>query len=879
MLSDLLFRLRALLRRRSKEDDLNEEVQSHLGMAAQDRMEQGESAEQARVSAVREFGNVGLVKEATRDIWGFGWFADFWQDLRYGLRQLRRSPGFTAIAVLTLALGIGANTGMFSIVNAVLLRPLPFSDSGRIVTVSGIYANGLVLTAKPHFEWADWTQGLKTLSEFSVYEPGEVNLAGGGEPDRVPAAEVSGHLFALLGTNPIRGRSFLPAEEAAEHPSVAIVSHKLWQSRYGSDPGLIGKTVHLNGKPFTVIGVMPRGFEFPGQTEIWVTLPHDFDDEMFGGNVVGRAWQLARLRPGATLDQARAELGVIAQSEIPPGTKAANPVAVTSLHESMAGDMRPALLMLFGAVTIVLLIACGNVANLSFARGVGRFREVAVRAALGASRARLVRQLLTESVLLALMGGALGLLIGVGAVRVAKKLIPVQDMLTSGIKVDGWVLSFTFIAAVLTGTISGLAPALQSSKLDLTEALKENWASSHTGLSPGPRYRLRGFLGAFETATAFVLLIGAGLLIRSFGKLLEVNPGFRSKGVVVARVSLLEPKYSTPGTRPAFFQQVLSRVKTLPGVRSAAFVNALPFSKVGFAMLGLEVEGGPKFKPERGVHLVWVAVSPDYFQTMGIPILAGRAFTERETNGLTIVAIIGQSVAQRAWPDQNPLGKRFRFAGFPQLSYEVVGVAGEVRGLDLAKEPWPTVYVPILQHPQDAAFLVVHGTQNSGALSAALRGVIRSVDKNEPISSVSTMEQLVSQSVSEPRFRTLLLGIFAGLAFLLAVVGIYGINSYSVSQRTHELGVRMALGAERHDVVRLVIGQGMRLTLLGVAFGLLAALGLTRLLASSLYAVRPTDPVTFVVVSAVMLAVALLASYIPARRAAKVDPLVALRYE
>jgi putative ABC transport system permease protein len=477
------------------------------------------------------------------------------------------------------------------------------------------------------------------------------------------------------------------------------------------------------------------------------------------------------------------------------------------------------------------------------------------------------------------MGGALGLLIGVWAVQVAKKLIPAQDILTRGIKIDAWLLSFTFFVAVLTGIISGLAPALQSSKLELTEALKEGGTSSQPGLKLGSRQRLRGFLGAFETATAFVLLIGAGLLIRSLGKLLEVNPGFRSEGVVVARVSLLEPKYSTPGARPAFFQQVLSGVKTLPGVRSAAFVNALPFSKVGFAMLGLEVEGGPKFKPGRGAHLVWLAVSPDYFQTMGIPILAGRAFTERETNGSTIVAIISQSVAQRAWPDQNALGKRFRFAGFPELSYEVVGVAGDVRSLDLAEEPWPTVYVPILQHPQDAAFLVVHGTQNSGALSAGLRGVIRSVDKNEPISSISTLEQLVSQSVTEPRFRTLLLGIFAGLAFLLAVVGIYGIISYSVSQRTHEFGVRMALGAERHDVLRLVVGQGLTLTLIGVAVGLLAALGLTRLLASFLYAVRPTDPVTFVVVSAVMLAVALLASYIPARRATRVDPLVALRYE
>jgi putative ABC transport system permease protein len=866
-----------LYRRRQREEDLDEEVQSHLRMAAQEHAEQGESAEQARASALREFGNVGLVKEVTRDVWGWGWLETFLQDIRYGLRQLRRSPGFTAIAVLTLALGIGANTAMFSVVNSVLLRPLPFRDPGRLVAIGGIFANHPVLAPTPHFEWADWVQGLKTLTEFSVYESGEINLAGAGEPDRVAAAEVSEHFFTVLGVHPTRGRSFLASEQAAEHPSVAIVSHKLWQSRYGSDSALIGKAVHLNGKTFTVIGVMPPGFEYPGQTEIWVALPWRFDDEMFGGSAFGRVWQIARLRPGATLDQARAELGVIAQREIPAGGKAANPVAVSSLHESLAGDMRPALLTLFGAVTLVLLIACANVAHLSFARGVGRFREVAVRAALGAGRARLIRQLLTESVLLALMGGALGLLIGVGAVQAAKNLIPAHDVLTRGIRVDGWVLAFTLVVAVTTGVISGLAPALRSSKLDLTEALKENWANPHAGFSP--RHGLRGFLGAFETATAFVLLIGAGLLIRSLGKLLDVNPGFRTGGVVVARVSLLEPKYRTREARPAFFQQVLTRVKTLPGVHSAAFVNALPFGKGGFAALGLEAEGGPQFKQEKGLPAIFTVVSPGYFQTMGIPILAGRDFTDRDTNGTAIVAIISQSVARRAWPDQNPLGKRFRFVGVPQQSIEVVGVVGDVRSFDLDKQPWPTMYFPIFQRPQDAVSLVVQGTQNSSPLSASLRGVIRAVDKDEPISSISTMEQLVSQSVNEPRFRTLLLGIFAGLAFLLAVVGIYGIISYSVSQRTHELGVRMALGAERQDVLRLVVGQGMRLTLIGVAVGLLVALGLSRLLAGFLYAVRPTDSVTFVLVSAVMLAVALLASYIPARRATRVDPLVALRYE
>jgi len=801
------------------------------------------------------------------------------QDLRYGLRMLARNPGFTTVAVLTLALGIGANTAMFSVVNAVLLRPLPFRDPGRLVVIDdGLYANRFVPTPQPHFEWADWAERTKTLADFSLYETGEINLAGEGEPDRVSAAEVSGHFFSLLGINPIRGRSFLQAEEAAEHPFAAIVSYKLWQSRYGSDPGLIGKTIHLNGKPFTVVGIMPSGFEFPGATQIWVTLPRNLDDEMFGGNVVGGI-QIARLRPQATLDQARAELRVIAQRVYAGYPKQAESVAVTSLHQFMVGDIRRALLLLLGAVGFVLLIACANVANLSLARSAGRFREVAVRAALGASRGRLVRQLLTESVLLSLLGGALGLLTSLWAIEMAKTLIPARAIFISAIRVDGWVLSFTFGVAVLTGIISGLAPALQSSKLELTEALKESAAGSHTGLSLSSRQRLRSLLGIFETATALVLLIGAGLLIRSFGKLLEVNPGFQTQDLLAARVSLLEPRYSAREGLLAFFQDVLARVKTLPGVRDAAFANTLPFWRAGAVIFGLEVEGGPKFQPESGLSAAYLVVSRDYFQTMGIPLLRGRIFTERDTTGSTPVAIISQSLAQRGWPDQNPLGKRFSFAGMREQSFEVVGVVGNVRGLDFVEQPWPQMYFPILQQPQNAAFLVIHGTLNPTAITTALRGVVRSVDKNEPISSLSTMEQLISQSVSEPRFRTLLLGIFAGLAFLLAVVGIYGIVSYSVSQRTHELGIRMALGAERDDVLGLVVGQGMALTLIGIAVGLLAAFGLTRLLSSFLYGIRPTDPVTFVVVSAVFIAVALIASYIPARRATKVDPIVALRYE
>jgi putative ABC transport system permease protein len=539
------------------------------------------------------------------------------------------------------------------------------------------------------------------------------------------------------------------------------------------------------------------------------------------------------------------------------------------------------MLLLFGAVGAVLLIACANVANLLLARSVGRFREVAVRTALGASRARLVRQLLTETGLLSFVGGLLGLLVAAGTLYVVKTRIPLpSSSFVKGVgiegRIDGWVLAFTFAVPMLTALISGLVPALQSSKADLTEALKES-AGSAAGFMLGSRRHLRGQLGIFETAAALVLLIGAGLLIRSFGRLLEVNPGFRTQNLFAARVSLLEPRYGEADGRSAFLQEVMARVKALPGVSNAAFINKPPLSEAMGAVLPVDAEGAPPPQTGERPSALILQVSPGYFQTMGIPLVLGRDFTERDTKGSTPVAIISQSLARRTWPDHDPLGRRFRYSR-QQPWFTVVGVTGDVR-YSLTGQFQPVMYFSILQQPPNTPYLVLSSSQNSRVINAALRGIIHSVDKNEPISPVTTLEQFVAQSVAAPRFRTLLLGIFAGLAFLLAVVGIYGIISYSVSQRTHEIGIRMALGAERREVMGLVLGQGLRLAAIGVGIGIIAALGLSRLLANYLYAVRPTDPATFVVVSAAVIAVALLASYIPARRAMKVDPLVALRYE
>jgi putative ABC transport system permease protein len=481
-------------------------------------------------------------------------------------------------------------------------------------------------------------------------------------------------------------------------------------------------------------------------------------------------------------------------------------------------------------------------------------------------------------VLLAFAGGGLGLLTSVWVLQVAKKLTPAEDILTQGIKIDARVLVFTFVVAVLTGIISGLAPAWQSLQLDLTDALKDS-VGSHPGFIVGSGHRLRSLLGVLETAAALVLLIGAGLLIRSFGKLLAVKPGFRTNGLVAAKISLLEPRYKADEGRLAFTRELLPRVQALPGVRDAAFANVLPFGQGAGVMLGLNFGHGPKLDWAAGDGAYYLVVSEGYFHTMGIPLLAGRSFTEGDAKGSAPVAIVSQSLARHGWPGQNPLGRQFSLVGGGKHSFEVVGVVGDVRAWDLGEQPLPTMYVPILQHPLDAAFLVIHGTESSHAIETSLPGVVRSVDKNEPISSIGTMEQLIAQSVAAPRFRTLLLGIFAGLAFLLAVVGIYGIISYSVSQRAHEIGIRMALGAERREVMELVLGQGLRVALIGVGIGIVAALALGRLLANYLYTVRPTDPLTLVVVTASVIAVALLASYIPARRATKVDPMVALRYE
>lgn len=863
-------RLRALLRKEELNQHLSDELAFHLEKQIEQNIAAGMSADEARYAALRKFGGVEQVKEECRDTWGVRFIDTLLQDIRFGLRMLAKNPGFTAIAVATLALGIGANTAIFSVVNGVLLRPLPYKDPGRLVTFFAPSARNFDETSP----MAGWTENSKTLENIAVYEQGEINISGGGSPEHMFAAEVSEHFFTLFGIPPLLGRTFLSEEEKTAPAQVAVISHSLWQTRYGSDPGLVGESIALNGKPFTVIGIMPAGFEFPGATQAWIPLPARFEDEMFGGNTIV-PYQVARLRPGISLEQATSELELIMHRNAHNWGDVK--VALVPLHTRLVGEVRPALLLLLAAVGMVLLIACADIVNLLLARGASRFRELAVRSALGGSRARIVRQLLTESLLLSLLGGAVGLFGGWWAVNATKVLLPTRMPFTGNVKIDGWVLLFTFAVAVLTGVFSGLFPALHVLRRSLAESIKESAPLLLPSFGWGAAQRLRSFLGGAQVALALVLLIGASLLIRSYAYLLQLNPGLRPENLLTARLSLLEQKYSEPHATAAFVTEVLARAKALPGVTGAAFSNVLPVDVMGVAMLGVSAEGSPAAKPE---HAVYLSVSSDFFHTMGIPIQEGRHFSDDDQRGRTPVAIISQSLARRCWPLESAIGRHFSLAGFgPKKLYEVVGVASDARLLGLTVAPRPTMYFPFLQHPENTGYVVVRSNDDPGALVPALRNIVQSVDKSESISSFRTMDQLLSRSVSDVRFQTALLGIFSGLALLLAIVGIYGVVSYSVSRRTHEVGIRMALGAQPSDVLRLLVGQEMVLTFAGAGVGVIAAFALAHVLSGFLYGVQPADPVTFVAAPLVLMAMAFLATYIPARRATKVDPMVALRNE
>jgi putative ABC transport system permease protein len=882
MLSDLMYRFRALFRRETMEAEMDKELRAHLERKVEKYVQSGLPVEEAKRRARLDLGGIEQVKEECRDSWGVGFIEELLQDIRYGLRQLRRNPGFTSVAVLTLALGIGANTAMFSVVNGVLLRPLPYRHPGRLVQIfstNAAWHADQMAVAGADFPFIQ--RQVRSFAQVALFRFSLANLTGRIEPEQLWTIHVAPNFFHALGVQPALGRWFLPEEGQPGKERVVILGHTLWQRVFGSDPGVLGRAITLDDKPYVVVGVMPPGFAFPAKAEAWIPLV--LTTEELQGHATHNMWDIARLKNGVTLGQAQAELDSVAHGLAAnfPADKGWG-LRVESLDQVVTGRVHLLLWLLLGAVGFVLLIACLNEANLVMARGTGRLREIALRQALGASRRRVFRQLLTESALVAAMGGASGLLVGWAGLLGFKAVAPegwqaIPRLSESSL--DGRVLGFALLVSFASVIIFGLLPALQCCRSDLYAALKQSGASL-SGFRFTKGRRTRGLLVSLEVAITTVLLVGCGLLLKSFWRLLTVDTGLDTHNVLMMDVNLPGSKYSTPQRVWAFSQQALKSVEALPGIQAAAWTNASPY---GANMSdSFTIEGRPLSTPNQKPNAGLQMVSANYFRVLGIPLLRGRWFTTGDVAGTPGVAIINQAFARRYFPNENPIGKRIHIdwggRSTPQWE-EIVGVVGNSRDISLDLQPKPEMYADCFQFSVGPGNLLVRTDSNPIRFAATIRDAIWSVDKEQPIADTATLDETISASASMDRFRTALFAIFAGLALILSIVGIYGVVAFMVSQRTHEVGVRMALGASRHQILRMMLGHGMLLALSGLGLGLVGALGLTRFLASFLYQIRPTDATAFLVGSLTLVIVALLACYIPARRAAKIDPIVALRYE
>jgi putative ABC transport system permease protein len=897
---------RRLVKRGEMERHLDAELRFHFDGLVADNLRAGMSEPEARRSARLEFGGVEQVKEECRDARGTRWIEDLWQDLHFALRTLRKTPGFAIAVIGTLALGIGMNTAVFSVIHAVLLRPLDFSDPDRLVYFSTDNAQLNVHDGTfTLIRFEEMTASARSFAGLGAFlgSTEEMTLSGDGEPEQLKGARVSANFLSVLGVQPILGRSFRPEEDTSGSPRVAMISESLWKRRFNGDPQIIGKPIALDATPYEIAGVLPEGFEFPlTGADVWVPRPSEWSA------FPARYWRnvsmlsgFGRLKPGVTLEQARAEMDVLNQQYIRAhpanATERGSSMRVVWLKDRLVSNVRSLLWMLFGAAGFVLLIGCANVASLMLARATARAHEFASRAALGAARARLIRQLLTESLVLTIAGGLIGLLLArwglraitlMDALSLATRVRPVYLPGSRVLELNGLVLAFTVVVSITTGILFGLFPSLQASRPDLARAMRE----SGSGTSPkfGRRKMLdvgfHGLLVAGQVAFSIVLLIGAALMMASFSRLHSVNPGFQNANLLTMKIALPLARYDTERKKTVFFEDLAQHVEVLPGVRDAAIAMSIPTTRWIKTNI-TSIEGKPAQEPDHpSAYAVIQSVTPNYFRTLGIPLRRGREFAARDyAPGATPAMIINETMARRFWPNypdgqDDPVGMHIG-EGYDKLRgpMEVVGVVADIHEGGLGYDGVPEFYLPTAVHPPQSAYLVVRTWGNPLGLVNSVRGQVLEMDRDQPISDVKTMDDVLEATLSDRRLTMLLLGLYAGAALLLSAIGIYGLMAYSVQQRTKEVGIRIALGAEPHTVRNAVLLRGMRLALIGVAIGIAAALGLTRLLAGLLFGVQPRDPFIFMTVPVFLIVVALLACYLPARRATRINPLEALRWE
>jgi putative ABC transport system permease protein len=863
----------ALLHRARAERELDEELRYHVEQQTEQNIRLGMNPEEARRAARKAFGGMEQAKEQSRDARGVRWLEDLFQDLRFGARMLLKNPGFTLIAVLTLALGIGANTAIFSIVNGVLLKPLPYQQPDQLVQLWEAPRLGAWGAASPG-AFVDWKEQSTSFESLSLLLNINLNLTGEGEPERVSGVKMSANGLQIFRARPLLGRVFAPDEDQPGRDKIIVLTHSLWQRRFGGDTNIVGRSIQLSDQDYTVIGVLPPRFLPWDEPEFIIpssVAPEDANQRAAHWlNVIGR------IKPGLTVEQARAEVNALSARLKPlyPGYKKNWVVNIAPMQELMTGDIKPTLLMLLGAVGFVLLIACGNVANLLLSRALARQREMAIRAALGASRWRVIRQLLTESVLLALIGASLGLLLASSIVDALSHLTAVSLPRIQEIRLDLRVLGFALCVSFLSGLTFGLAPAIQVSKTDLNEALKE----SGRGSQGNARNSVRNLLIVSEIALALILLVGAGLLLNSFFRLSNVPPGVNPKNALTMQVSLPDKKYPNTERRAAFYQQAIERIENITDVDIAGVTGTMPLA--GWSSSTTFTITGRSGQPESGSMTDFEYCTSGYFQAAGIPLRAGRPFDQGDRPGAPRVVLINETLARQYFPKEDPLGRVIHldvFTGKIDEGWEIVGIVGDVRQRGQAQNARPCVYKPQAFGGGGNEYLVIRTAGAPMAIAESVRKAILEVDPTQPVANIRTMEDVLGASVAQRRFIMIVLSGFAGASLLLAAIGLYGVIAYGVSQRTHEIGIRIAMGGQARDVLQLVIGHGMKLASIGVALGLIGSIALTRLLKTLLYDVSATDPTTFTLIALLILCVALLACWIPARRATKVDPMITLR--